>query len=236
MDEIRIFEAEQVPGENPSERDRAEDIAERLVLALTGWTAHANDRLPEAAQLGLQLARPEWIDIRNPAHAIHELHRIGNQLPRHLPAPSLSVEWTDNEFNAYRVLTGIRSCSDALKAISAAPDEMVSIAKSFLDLGAVVTQAHVQPWEKYAARAMRSEIALTTANRRTPPSSPNAKRRLNSADELAAYQREADKIWAENKRHSASGVARIIVERLGLPLHRIQWIRKNIARNKQSSP
>ncbi|MTI98732.1 MAG: hypothetical protein FH752_08935 [Marinobacter adhaerens] len=232
MDDIRIFESTQGPAEKPGDGAIAEDMAEQLIEALAGWTAHANDRLPEAAQLGIQLDRPEWIDTRNPAHAIHELHRIGNQLPRHLPAPSASLDWTEGELNAYQVLIGIRACSDSLNAVSASPDELVSIAKSFLDLGVIVTQAHVQPWERFAALELRKQIALTKANKGTPAGSANAERRLNTAEQRALWQREAEKLWQANSRLSKSAISRLLVERFGLAPQQGQWIRKNITRHK----
>ncbi|PHQ24161.1 hypothetical protein CLH62_14600 [Marinobacter guineae] len=235
MDDIRIFESTQGPAEKPSDEDLAGDIAEQLIEALTGWTAQADGRLPEAAQLDIQLDRAEWIDARNPAHAIHELHRIGNQLPRHLPATSVSVDWTEGELNAYRLLTGIRACSDSLKAVSAEPDELVSIAKSFLDLGVIVTQAHVQPWEKYATRAMKNEISLTSANRGTPPDSANAKRRLNREQEIAMWRSDAEKLREENSRLKDTAIARLLRKRYGMEPRQEQTIRKKIRREKQNS-
>lgn len=232
MDDIRIFESTQGPAGEPDDGAMAGDTSEQLIEALTGWTKHANDRLPEAAQLDIQLDRPEWIDARNPAHAIHELHRIGNQLPRHLPIPSASVDWPESELDAYRVLTGIRACSDSLKFISAAPDELVTIAKSFLDLGVIVTRAHVQPWERFAALEMRKQIALTKSNRGTPDESANAARRLKAAEQRALWQREAEKLWQANSRLSKSAISRLLVERFGLAPQQGQWIRKNITRHK----
>lgn len=182
--------------------------------------------------MDIQLDRPEWIDARNPAHAIHELHRIGNQLPRHLPGPSVSEDWTEGELNAYRLLTGIKACSDSLRAVSAAPFELVSIAKSFLDLGVIVTRAHVQPWEKYATRAMKTEISLTSANRGTPLDSANARRSLNRELEIAMWRRDAEKLREDNSRLKDSAIARILVRRYGMDPKQEQTIRKKIRREK----
>lgn len=232
MDDIHIFETTKGASERPGDGNLTADIAEQLAEALTGWTAHANRLLPEAAQLNLQLDRPEWIDARKPAHAIHELYRIGGQLPQHLPSPSVSVNWTEGELNAYRVLTGIRACSDSLKAVSAPPNELVSIAKSFLDLGVLVTRAHVQPWERFATLEMRKQLALARANKGTPAGSANAQRRLKTAEQRALWQREAEQLWQKNSRLSKSAISRLLVERFGLEPKQGQWIRKNITRHK----
>lgn len=150
---------EKISADEVKRLNSPEVIGQELILNAKGWIEKAQATLSRHAGTmpAVDLIAPDWIDLSVPDHAIHELHRICAQLPKHMPPASILELLDQDEKSAIELLYRIRRLSNSMTRLNTPASSAVVIIKASLELGVVVAQAHVDPWEPLAVSGWKSK-------------------------------------------------------------------------------
>lgn len=194
--------------EDSTNIDTPESLGRALLTAVTLHYHYGLKILSEEHRFEIELSDPEACANFTSAEAVKELHRIAGEIPENLPPASAMNKTSERARQAAEVLYLIRLTSDGIKrAEPIEPEKAIFIAEGFFRLGAKVAEAHVSPWEPFAAIQHGAQTALINCNRNTPPHSPNALRAEERTHTHDKWKRTAENIWHKNPRLSASAVA-----------------------------
>lgn len=153
-EDVKFFRTEShtISAEEAKRLNSPEVIGQELVFNVKGWIEKALATLSGHPDLrpALDLGAPEWIDLSLPDHAIHELQRVCLKLSKHMPPDNRMETLTSDEKDAVGVLYGIKRLSNTFARLEAPAKSAVVIIKASFDLGFMIAQAHVAPWEPLA--------------------------------------------------------------------------------------
>jgi hypothetical protein len=208
-----------------------EALGQALITIFKLWIEHALKIMPPNRRIKLDLDSPNWLNLMIPEHAIHEFYRIAGQIPPYMPSKKIIDELTSDEKLAAEVMYRIRMLSDTLKEVNVPACQAILIIERSLILGARVAEAHVNPFESFAAIQYGAQTKLINHNRHSPPGSSNALRAEQSSREHENWIREAKSLWQLNKRLSANAVAKRIISTRSLP-QKLDTVRKVISSSR----
>lgn len=204
-----------------------EQTGKRVVETITAWLAHAFDSLPPSKQseLHVDFERPEWVDIENPAHALHELQRLAASMQGYVTkAHWKSDGWTDDQWRALGVLQSIRSAvvtTHGLEARQALP-----LMDAMLNVGVAVSKAHTVPWEPVAARGLKDQADKRRAARHRHEEEQSDKEFV-----LDHYRRRRDEFKSMRQAAKQIHDARLVLIRDWRTIY--DWIRQDERERKR---
>ena len=200
--------------------ESAANAAQEIVGVIYGWCGKANRTLHDyqpAFVAVIDFTTPDWIDSRVPEHAVHELHRIALQIRPANPPATIVEQMTPDEKAAIDVLRQIRNLHEVIITTKASATDAILIIRASLLAGISTTQAHVAPWEPFAAVQYKAQTGLINASRGTPQGSANALRAEESQRQHQKLMTAAIAHWEKNPRQSASAIAERLKREMDLP-------------------
>ena len=224
-------QAQSISEEEAEVMGTPEVLGQALITAFKLWIKHALKIMPPNLRIKPDLDDPDWINLTLPEHAIQEFHRIAGRIPPYMPSEKIIDELTSDQKLAAEVMYRIRMLSDTLKEVNVPPGQAILIIERSLMLGVRVAEAHVNPFESFAAIQYMAQTKLINHNRDSPPGSSNALRAEQSSREHENWIREAKSLWQLNKRLSAHAAAKRIKANLSLP-QKLDTIRKVISSSR----
>jgi hypothetical protein len=160
-------ESKKISADEAKRLNSPEAIGRDVILIARAWTEKALATMSRHPDImpAVDLVMPYWLDLSLPDHAIHELHRICNQLPKYMP-PESTLELLDqDEKNAVEVLYRIKQLGKTLSGLSVPASSAVVIINASLGLGTMAAKAHVDPWEPLAVSGWKSKAGGGTGGK-----------------------------------------------------------------------
>ena len=225
-------QAEKVSPEAAKNIGSPEVLGRALITAIKLWIEHALSKMPTNRRMEIDTTFPEDFDCLNPESVITEFHRLAAQIAPYMPAEVIMEELTADEVYAAEVMYRVRMLSDTLKEVQVSAPQAILIIERSLILGIRVAEAHVSPFESFAAIQYKAQNSLINHNRNSPTGSPNALKAEESSREHEKWIRSAANIWQVNNRLSANQVARRVKNDLSLD-QKADTIRKVISKSRR---